>query len=287
MSYLGTIRARYKVKVTDNNEIRDVLLDAISRAIGQDVKAMGPADRQAIVNEQLLRVQNEIKPSASVVDVEKVQDELDTAHMRLTREQASALLAAPGMRRLLRLRDTAVIALLLCTGIREGELVALEVQDLRQMFQGEIALHVRNGKGNKTRLIPYGELSWCLAIVDKWLAAAGITEGPVVRGFEPGGKKLRSEPITTRAINKLMRRYPIAIEGEIVYVAPHDCRRTYAKAQFLAGMDMLAIRDNLGHVSVETTQRYIGVLDVDMRRARSVYDFDLTSLDSVKTQGKL
>lgn len=45
----------------------------------------------------------------------------------LTKEQADALLAAPGVDNLLGLRDTAVIAVMLCTGVREAEFSALQV----------------------------------------------------------------------------------------------------------------------------------------------------------------
>ena len=119
------------------------------------------------------------------------QDTADSAHLRLTREQAEILLNAPGVDTLQSLRDTAIIALMLCTGIREAELSALDVKDIGQELGGELALHVREGKGAKERLIPYGELDWCLAIVDKWLAAAGISSGPVFFGFYKGFKKHR------------------------------------------------------------------------------------------------
>ena len=109
------------------------------------------------------------------------QDGPDAEHLRLTTEQANALLAAPGIHTLRGLRDTAAIALMLCTGIREGELSALDVENLQQRLVGELALHVREGKGCKERLIPYGELSWVLAIVDRWLELTGIETGPVFR----------------------------------------------------------------------------------------------------------
>lgn len=108
------------------------------------------------------------------------------------------------------LRDTAVIALMLCTGIREGELSALEVKDLRQKLGGELALLVLEVKGTKERLVPYGELDWCLVVVDKWLEAAGISSGPVFRGLYKGGKKLRPGRLSLRAIEYITTAYPIA-----------------------------------------------------------------------------
>jgi site-specific recombinase XerD len=75
-----------------------------------------------------------------------------------------------------RLRDTALIALMLCTGVREAGLCALQVRHFRLKLGGALALHVREGKGCAERLVPYGEPEWVLAVVDKWREAAGIDE---------------------------------------------------------------------------------------------------------------
>jgi site-specific recombinase XerD len=57
------------------------------------------------------------------------------------------------------LRNTPLIVLTLGTGIREAEQSSLDIDDLRQELGGELALHVRKGKGTKARLIPYGDLN--------------------------------------------------------------------------------------------------------------------------------
>jgi site-specific recombinase XerD len=232
-------------------------------------------------------VENAIDPEASTVRIGTSQDRPDAGHLRLTSEQASALMAAPGLDTLEGLRDTAVIALLLCTGVREAELVALDVDDLRQELGGELALHVREGKGAKERLVPYGELDWVLAIVDRWLAAAGIEGGPVFRGLYKGGRRLRPGRLSTRAVQLILARYPVAIAGELVHVRPHDCRRTFARRTYEAGLDLLSISQNLGHSDVKTTLGYIGTLDADRRRAPAVYTFDVSRLARIPLQGML
>jgi integrase/recombinase XerD len=221
------------------------------------------------------------------VRVKVRQDRADDEHLRLTSAQASALMAAPGVRDLLGLRDTAVIALMLCTGVREAELSALEVDDLRQRLGGELALHVRDGKGRKERLIPYGELEWVLAIVDKWLAAVRITAGPVFRGFYKARQKLRPGRLSARAIQYVLAGYPVMIEGALTTARPHDLRRTYARRLYEAGVDLVAIQQNLGHADVKTTLRYIGPLDADRRRAPGVYTFDLGKLADAPEQHHL
>jgi integrase len=102
-------------------------------------------ERKAIVDEIVTRIGNAIDPEAARVKTKIRQDRPDVDHLRLTSAQGSALMATPGVATLLGLRDSAVIALMLCTGVREAELSALDVPDLRQRLGGELALHVREG----------------------------------------------------------------------------------------------------------------------------------------------
>ena len=252
-----------------DNGIRDLLFQIAG------TQTDNPVERKAIVDEILTRLENAINPDNSPVKVIKSQDTPDAAHLRLTRKQAETLLESPGVDTVLGLRNTAILALMLCTGIREGELSALEVKDLRQELGGELALHVREGKGAKERLIPYGELDWCLVVVDKWLEAAGITSGPVFRGIYKGGKTFRPGRLSLRAIEYITTAYPIAINGEMAIVRPHDLRRTYARRLYEAGTDPIAIQQNLGHSDLKTTLGYIGTLNADRRRPPAVYSFDL------------
>ena len=260
-THLATIRGRYQQLLRDN-DIRQELYNLAPAA-------SSPADKAAFVNELLARVQNAIHHTTAPVRVIQRQDEADGHHIRLTGHQLTALLQAPGIDTLLGLRDTAILALLAMTGIRESELVALDVDDLRQHYDGALALHVRDGKGGKARLVPYGAGDWCLAYVDAWLAAAGITSGAVFRGLYKGGK-VRPNRITTRAINKLMLNYHISIDGQQRAVKPHDLRRTYAKLLHDGGMSIQYIASNLGHASIETTSHYIGRGDGHQRQPSAV-----------------
>jgi len=279
-AHLSSVRAAYE-RVMRDNFLRDRLYSAASNDLKQLGAGDTPANRKAFVDERYIRLQNAVNPKASPVKIVKSQDKADSTHVRLTRAQAEALLNAPGVVPLEALRDTAVIALMLCTGIREAELCALKVEDLRQTLGGELALHVRRGKGAKERLIPLGDLSWVLAVMDKWLEAAGITEGVVFRSFWKSGKTIRG-PLSVRAVEYIVGRYPVMNgKGKMIAVRPHDLRRTYARRLYEAGVDLVAISQNLGHASTRTTLTYIGELDVDKRKAPKVYSFDLAQLMKV------
>lgn len=272
-AHLGTIRARYKALLRDNH-LRDQLYALTP--LGSS-----PADRKAFVDEVLQRLRNAADPHAASITLIQRQDQPDTAQTRLTAVQANALLGSPGVATLVGLRDTAVLATLLCTGLREGELVALDVLDLCQRFGGALAVHVRQGKGARERLVPWGALDWALPILETWLRVTAIDEGPVFRGFRH--QTVRSNRLSVRAVQNILDAYPVVIEGQLVHLNPHDLRRTYARRLYEAGVDLLAISQNLGHVDPQTTLRYIGRLDVGARKPPLIYDFDLKQLNAWRT----
>lgn len=278
-AHLSTIRSQY-ARLLRNNHLRAELYTLAGANLVTQGHEDAPANRAAYVSEALERLRNAIDAKNSSVTVIKSQDRADAAQTRLTKSQAEALLTAPGVVPLERLRDTALIALMLCTGVREAEAINLEVADVRQQLGGELALHIRQGKGSKERLIPYGDLSWVLAVLDKWLAAAGITEGKVFRSFWHGGRVLRSE-LSLRAVENIVGKYPVMIKGTLRHVKPHDLRRTYARRLYEAGLDLMSISQNLGHASTKTTELYIGELGAARRRAPGVYSFDLSALDEI------
>jgi integrase len=118
-----------------------------------------------------------------------------------------------------------------------------------------------------------------LTLVEAWMDAAQITGGAVFRGFYKGGQSVRSTPLTTRAVQMILASYPIDIDGRRAAVQPHDCRRTYARRLYEAGVDPVRIQQNLGHADLQTTLGYIGTLDVAQRRPPEIYPaFDLSKL---------
>ena len=287
-SYVGTIRGRYK-KLLKSNTVRDVLYDMAGAELGKLGEDDTPVTRKAFVDESLERLKNGTATSDDDVKPETKQDTVDCEHgTRLTRDQANALLASPGLIPIVKLRDTCILGLFLATGIREAELANLDVKDLRQTKDGELCLHVRHGKGDKTRIVFYGGNEWVLAYLDRWLAAAGIESGAVFRGFYKGHHTLRSGRLTTRAIQKIVANYPVMIGGEKVTVHPHDLRRSYARIWYDMGSDLVGLKQNLGHTSLKTTLGYVGLLDAEQRKPPSMYSPPHWSeLASVEVQGRL
>lgn len=265
-AYLGTVRGLYN-RLINSNDVRDLIYQMTDPAAPPDV-------RKAFVDEMLIRLHNAVHPTASPVAMTKVQDISDSKHRRLTIAQANSLMEAPGRATMMGIRDTALIALLLCTGIREDELCRLDVPDLRDSMGGELALRIRRGKGNKERLVPYGDLDWCLVLVEDWMQQAGIRSGAVFRGLNKA-QRPRSGRLTTRSVQYIVLRYPVIIDGRSQQVRPHDCRRSYARLLYDNGMDLLSIMQNLGHSDLKTTERYIGTLDAARRRPAGFLHYNL------------
>jgi integrase len=270
-AHLSTIRGQYRRFLSSDTAVRELLLDMWPS--GSNKNEVNNFTENAIV-----RLRDAINPASSKVNKSLHRDRTDSSHLRLTRKQAEALINTPGVDTLRGLRDTAMIALLLCTGIRERELVNLDVEDLRQHLGNELALHVQQGKGAKERLIVYGALDWCLAIVDAWLKAAEIRSGPVFRSYYPSFKQQRGGRMSERTVERIIAAYPINVGGKLVTVHPYDLRRTYARRLHEAHMPTAAIQQNLGHATSKTTNGYIGEMDVASRKPVAVYSFDLGKL---------
>lgn len=263
LAHLATIRGRYN-QLTRSNDVRDRLFELANPEESE-------AEQRALVDEFFIRMMNDLHPATAPVKLIESQDIADSEHLRLKPYQVGALVQAPGIATLRGLRDTALITIMVCSGIRAAEAAALHVDDLRQRLGGELSLRVREGKGGKQRLIPYGPLDWCLMYVDAWLRDAGVKAGPVFRGIRRGGKSVRQKGIGTWTVNDIMNAYPVSIDGALRVVKPHDLRRTYARNAYDFGMDLERIRQNLGHTSLGTTQTYIGELDGRDRHPPSMF----------------
>lgn len=220
-----------------------------------------------IADELIERVRIAVNPKTHKVKVVKKQDMIDDEHFRLTPYQVRELLSLPDRNTIYGIRDSAIIALFLSTGIREHELVSTQKKDIYQTANGEKVFHVKLGKGRKSRIIPYGSL-WNMleGYLDDWFNHR-ICEPDdyVFTRFYKGGK-VSSDPLTTYSIQWLLRQYPVMNNGELKHVRPHDLRRTYARTCYNNGMGLYDIQQNMGHTSETTTKRYIGILNVGQRR---------------------
>ena len=167
----------------------------------------------------------------------------------LTVDEAQELLEKPDTSTVKGLRDRAILAALLGGGLRRAEAAGLGVDHVQQR-EGRWVLADIQGKGRKVRTVPIP--SWAKVALDAWTEAAGITEGLVFRAVNKGGR-VNGEGLTGQAIYDVVREYA----GQDV--AAHDLRRTFAKLAHKGGAGLDQIQLTLGHASIATTERYLGL----------------------------
>ena len=171
----------------------------------------------------------------------------------LTLEQARRLLAVPDPATKKGLRDRVLLGFLVGCGLRRGELAGLEFTDVAQR-EGRWAIVDLVGKHGRVRTVPMP--SWVFAALDEWAAAAGITSGPVLRPVSKGGL-VGAGPVTAQAVFETVIRY--ARLAGLGKVTPHDLRRTFAKLAHQGRAPLEQIQISLGHASIQTTERYLGL----------------------------
>jgi integrase/recombinase XerD len=142
-------------------------------------------------------------------------------------------------------------ALLVGCGLRRAEATAVTVEHIQQRDGRWVIVDLR-GKHGRIRTVPVP--AWVKKALDLWTSAAGITTGRVLRAVHHAGGD--SESVSPQAIFAVVRYYADALG---LNVKPHDLRRTCAKLCRAGGGELEQIQLLLGHASIQTTERYLGV----------------------------
>jgi integrase/recombinase XerC len=157
------------------------------------------------------------------------------------------------------LRDVAMLELLYATGVRVGELVGLDIDDLDRERQVVRVL----GKGRKERTVPYGHPA--ARAIARWLELGR----PALR-VEGSGAALflgaRGRRIDQRAVRALVHRRLADVPGA-PDLGPHGLRHTAATHLLEGGADLRSVQELLGHASLATTQLYTHVTTDRLRQA--------------------
>lgn len=170
----------------------------------------------------------------------------------LTAEQAGSLWQSPDTARMKGKRDRALLALLLACGLRRHEAANLRVEDLQQREE-HWAIVDLVGKAGHIRTVPIPD--WVYLELVAWLSSASINRGKVFRRISRIGRVL-GDGISEKAIWHAVRSS--ALKVGIAALAPHDLRRTCARLCRSAGGELDQIQLLLGHVSIQTTEQYLG-----------------------------
>lgn len=169
----------------------------------------------------------------------------------LSEAQVEALLAAPVIDTPLGLRDRTMLELMYASGLRVSELVALKSVEVG-MNEGVLRI---TGKGDKTRLVPFGAeaRSW----IERYLkeARGAILGGQVADALFVTS---RGGPMTRQMFWTLIKKH--ALKADIrAPLSPHTLRHAFATHLLNHGADLRVVQLLLGHADISTTQIYTHV----------------------------
>lgn len=197
---------------------------------------------------------------ASELELPRVEHRLPKHVLNVA--EVEAVMSQPDLGDPLGVRDRAILEVFYSTGIRRSELASLRLFDLDVDRR---ALHVRQGKGRKDRVVPIGERA--LVWVDRYLV--DVRPGFVVEPDEGwlflshDGQALAPPYLTT-----FVGRY-VAAAGTGKTGSCHLFRHTMATLMLEAGADIRFIQAILGHSELSTTQVYTRV---SITQLRTIHD---------------
>lgn len=178
----------------------------------------------------------------------------------LKQDELNALLEAPpehDQPAPVRARDDALVEVLYGSGVRVGELCALDVDDL-DLDRGRALVW---GKGDKRRAVPLSEQA--VSALQHWLLHG---REAMLEPLSPAGALFLNRTgrrLTPRDVRRVLDRRALSPTH------PHALRHTFATHLLDGGADLRAVQELLGHSDLATTQRYT---HVSRERLRAVYD---------------
>lgn len=171
----------------------------------------------------------------------------------LTKEEAQIWINAPNVKKLKGLRDRAILSVIIGCGLRRAEVSILSLKHIQQR-ESRWAIVDIVGKRDKMRTVPMP--SWAKSTIDSWTYTAHIEEGFIFKRVNKGGN-LMGDGLTDQAIYNIVVYYAEKLKNQ--GIAPHDLRRTFAKLAHKGGSPIDQIQLSLGHDSINTTEKYLGV----------------------------
>lgn len=175
----------------------------------------------------------------------------------LSYNEVKCLLKTPKL-----LKHRLVLAMLYGCGLRNFELRNLQLKDLD--FDRKM-LHIRQGKGRKDRYVPLSQMQ--IRGIKKYISA----ENPVIWCFNGNDRSGKPAQLSGQGVQWIVReaRKRSGIHKE---VTPHILRHSYATHLLEMGLDIMSVKDLLGHGDIQTTLIYLHVAQLGRQRPFSPLD---------------
>lgn len=159
-------------------------------------------------------------------------------------------------------RDLALISLFISTGLRNSALTQINIEDVD--FTNNTIKVIE--KGHKTRIVQFGTNMRGLLL--SWLKDREIyfSDAPTNALFVSQLK----ERISIYTIGQLVEKYTKTIKGK--HITPHKLRATACTLMSTQGVPIQVIKEIVGHENIQTTTRYVGVMEKEKEKATNVLD---------------
>ena len=165
-------------------------------------------------------------------------------------DEMAALLDSIAMDTDLGMRNKAMLELMYASGLRCGETVQLQIEDL-DFFKQMILVH---GKGNKDRWVPFHD--YAKELLEQYISISRpALMQRVVDSHTYVFVNQRGNPLTNRGIENIVDRVMRAYDPTR-NIHPHTFRHSFATHLLQAGADLRSVQELLGHASLSTTQIY-------------------------------
>ena len=190
-----------------------------------------------------------------IITPDKYLTKDDTKRLRKTCHERATIAKSKGIQA--PVRDTLIIELALGSGLRVSEMANLKVEDL-YLKRGQGALHVKNGKGGKDRVVDIGSnlKKQIIEFLDY-----RTTNSQYLFPSERGEKMSRS------GIQQVFKKWAKKT-GLPAHYSIHSLRHTYATNLYKAsGYNLRLVQKQLGHSSPSITQVYADVMNTDVEEA--------------------
>ncbi len=226
------------------------MLCALRRVLkeAKKLKLMSPTDYTDAVDIESVRVSKELRGRA-----------LNKSEIAALMRVIKADLTPAGV------RDAALLAILLGSGLRRTEVVSLDLSDFNPSTG---AIKVRGGKGGKDRTV-YLPSSGIRA-VSAWLRVRGVKAGPLLYPVSKGHRVMLRR-LTDQAVLYILQKR--ALDAGVDSFSPHDCRRTFISNLLDEGVDLVIVSQLAGHASPITTSKYDRRGEMAKRKAVELLQF--------------
>lgn len=177
----------------------------------------------------------------------------------LTEEELKALLAQPDPSTRHGLRDLTLLSLLYDSGARVQEITDLKLKDIRLTNPAMVTL---TGKGRKARQVPL--MKETCKLLDAYIRNFNLNSEPLT---SPLFFNQKGQALSRYGITYILKKYvsQVELDSDTRKISPHVLRHTKAMHLLRAGVNMIYIRDFLGHVDISTTEVYARI-DAEMKR---------------------